>query len=566
MSPKWIKVSSCACFIIFSGVLFTFSTLLNGAILVGHQAESRSITATFSNPEIQGYLNEMSKESALKMKTPSLESFIRASTAMEDQEQRLSGLAVFLNLTNACQPLADVSKAKIQVNKIALIRLVDETVCPLQGLVEQAQNAGYSVVIFSNCPYSLRFDNNTQLQDKLLIPILCGMDVFYSTNYSSVNIGDLDRTYVQIAIIQPAEDLEKMRRYLGSLYFWFLLGPLITLEWLKRRKKLCCMSGGHQAEGDRVPEKTTVESGLNAAAAHGDTQRNYSQEAEYEQTGGETQPLLPILYYPFSNGHRRPAAIRRLLTYLRQQFSQLAVGSGYVILIIAALPVGISSGGLSFFRFDQNEIRMNSFLDHLILSHHSLYSPGPFYWMLSLIFGNFLPLWWSPLQIFVFFAYSKFACKTTWTVPANFSKFIRSDWFSSNMYLLILGVVVPYCSVIVNSISGNDEFEFAYFVTYNTVCTICNLLFIIILNRHKFITRYVFYISVCMIFAYIESDIVAVFYFMLNSNGSLANLKLTALRTVAIGLTLTLSLSSSMHIIRKLTKPRESVFEGLGEK
>jgi len=69
-----------------------------------------------------------------------------------------------------------------------------------------------------------------------------------------------------------------------------------------------------------------------------------------------------------------------------------------------------------------------------------------------------------------------------------------------------------------------------------------------------------------MICAYIESDIVAVFYFIMNSEGSLANLKLTALRTVAIGLTLTLSFSTSMHIIRKLTKPQESLFEGLAEK
>jgi len=37
----------------------------------------------------------------LKMKTPSLESFIRASTAMEDQELRLSGPAVFSKLANA---------------------------------------------------------------------------------------------------------------------------------------------------------------------------------------------------------------------------------------------------------------------------------------------------------------------------------------------------------------------------------------------------------------------------------------------------------------------------------
>ena len=94
----------------------------------------------------------------------------------------------------------------------------------------------------------------------------------------------------------------------------------------------------------------------------------------------------------------------------------------------------------------------------------------------------------------------------------------------------------------------------------------CDLLFVIILNKHKFVTRYVFYISVCMIFAYLESSIVAVFYFVLNSEGSLNNLKLTALRTVAIGLTLKVSFSSSMHIIRKLNKPEESLFEGLSEK
>ncbi|KAL9981354.1 hypothetical protein ACROYT_G010046, partial [Oculina patagonica] len=164
-----------------------------------------------------------------------------------------------------------------------------------------------------------------------------------------------------------------------------------------------------------------------------------------------------------------------------------------------------------------------------------------------------LPLWWPPLQIYCLFLYSRFACKATWTVPTNFSKLIRSDWFASNMYLFILGVVVPYCSF--DDVSALTLAKIIYFTTYNSICTICNLLFIIILNKHKFVTRYVFYISVCMICAYVESDIVAVFYFMLNSEGSLINLKLTALRTVAIGLTLTLSLSSSMHIIRKLNKP-----------
>ena len=53
---------------------------------------------------------------------------------------------------------------------------------------------------------------------------------------------------------------------------------------------------------------------------------------------------------------------------------------------------------------------------------------------------------------------------------------------------------------------------------------------------------------------------------LFHPQGSLNNLNLTALRTVALGLTLTLSFSSSMHIIRKLMKPQESVFEGLGER
>ena len=69
-----------------------------------------------------------------------------------------------------------------------------------------------------------------------------------------------------------------------------------------------------------------------------------------------------------------------------------------------------------------------------------------------------------------------------------------------------------------------------------------------------------------MIFAYLESSIVAVFCFVLNSEGSLNNLKLTSLRTLAIGLTLKVSFTSSMHIIREITMPKESLFEGLSEK
>ena len=183
-----------------------------------------------------------------------------------------------------------------------------------------------------------------------------------------------------------------------------------------------------------------------------------------------------------------------------------------------------------------------------------------------------LTTWWSVVRVFSFFMYSTLVCRRTWTVSTNPSKLIRSDWFSSNMYLLVLCFVVPHCSLshtslFVSSYAVSSYVgKFLYFMLYNVTCTVCNFLFIIILNKHRVVTRYVFYISVCMICAYVESDIVAVFYFILNSQGSLNNVKLTALRTAALGLTLTLSFSSSMHIIRKLMKPQESLFEGLGER
>ena len=508
----------------------------------GHQKELETITLYFSNAEVQCDLQEIS-DYTLKLKAPSLKSFIRASTAMEDQELRLSGLAVFPELANACQPLADVSKAKIQVNKIAVITLEirpDGLGCPFQGLVEHAQNAGYSMVIFLDYFLPGRVEKVTQLQDNLLIPVLSGDGCHLTNNRSAETIDvsdlkDLDRTDIEItvSIMQPTDDLKKMQQYLRRLYFWFLLGPIITLEWLRRRKNLYCTSG-------LVSKETRVESGLNRAADH-------------EATQGETKPLLPYSNVP-RNGHSRPIAIRRVLSYLRVS----KLGCGYVILVVVALPVGISSGGWSFFRFDQNEIQQKSFWDDLIISHY-VYNIVDMD-EAATFFDFFLPMCWPPLQVFCFFLYSRFTCKTTWTIATNFSKLIRSDWFASNMYLFVLGVVVPYCS------SSIFEDVVVYFAAYNMVCTICNLLFIIVLDKHKFVTRYVFYISVCMIGAYIESDIVAVFYFMMNSKGSLANLKLTALRTVAIGLTLSLSFSSSMHIVRKLTKPQESLLEGLGEK
>ena len=58
---------------------------------------------------------------------PSLESFLQASKTDADQDLRLSGLAVVSRLANARQPLVDVSKSRIHVDKIALVTLKDDT-------------------------------------------------------------------------------------------------------------------------------------------------------------------------------------------------------------------------------------------------------------------------------------------------------------------------------------------------------------------------------------------------------------------------------------------------------
>ena len=492
------------------------------------------------------------------LKSPSLSSFVQATSG--DQYFRLNGLAVYLELTDACQVLEDVSKAKIQLHKVALVTLKNKTRCPFQKLAVNAQNAGYTVLIHFGRHSPDVFRSSTH-EDKLLIPVLnvkddeCTQRGWYGGKavpvdylYSTLSASDL--TNVEITVPEPSSDeLIQMQSYLGRLYYWFLVGPIITLEWLRRTKKFCCMSGGQQLDNngqtdENEAEMRTMEDGGNRTEGS----HLHSTIENYRDRDGEEQPLLttqPTVIIDYTRQPRSTGCVN----IIRKIPLKIVVGFLYVILVIAALPVGISFGGLSFFRFDEG-------------THITWWSPS-----LRLNVPLSLPLdaAWPTFQIFCFFMYSRFACKNTWTIQTEFSKLIRSDWFASNIYLLVLGVVVPYCSFI-NRADVPFGQSFSYFVTYNTVCTVCNVLFILILNKHKVVTRYVFYISICMICAYIESDIVAVFYFALNSQGSLDHLKLTALRTVAIVLTLTISFNSSMHIIRKLVKPRESLFEGLGEK
>ena len=484
------------------------------------------------------------------LKGPSLITFLQASSTEGNKDLTFDGLAVFSTLANACQSLIDVGKARVQVNKIALIGIKEEInkTCSFCDLAIKAQHAGYSMLIFSPSTYQLLEKNcSVKTADKLLIPVVYGFrcqkaSVGWSMTDSQLSTADQTGVHIRVSLV--SDDLKAMAFYLENLYFWFLVGPVITLEWLRRKKILCCVTTTRQID-DESGDEEMVEEGR----------------------GHSIQRDLIFTY------HAQTSSITvRVARIFGRSIRCLAIGFGYVILTLAALPVGISSGGLSFFRFDEQErIRQKTFWDVLLPENTTTVKGDNFNYNKTTATGASIAavvtLWWSVVRVFWFFMYSAFACKRTWTVSTNPSKLIRSDWFSSNMYLLVLCFVVPYCSL--NQTPLFEFFfyrKFLYFMLYNVTCTVCNFLFIIILNKHKVVTRYVFYISVCMICAYAESDIVAVFYFILNSQGSLNNVKLTALRTVALGLTLTLSFSSSMHIIRKLMKPQESVFEGLSER
>ena len=491
--------------------------------------------------------------------SPSVKSFIRASTT----DNSLKGLAVYLDLTNACQTLDDVSKAKNQVHKIALVTLMhnDQTTCTLQDLVKNVQNAGYSLLIYFCATPPCRVENSTN-KVTIMIPVATPLMQF---NVSEVKrlFTTADRTVVDIVCLSSCgrqkDYLKNMESYFKRLYFWFLIGPLITLEWMRRTRKFCWMSDS-QEEQQVGKERATKNEGTAAeneirTMEEGENRTEEPLASNYQESRGrnpgrdvlsqssEEQPLL----VEFT---RLPRQNRSVVGSFKKFFFKGAMCFLYLILFLAALPISISCGSFSFFRFDHG-------LSPVIFFITRRQQPISKWWVtLQPILFSVLFLW-SPFQIFCFLLYSRLACTATWVVPITFLKLIRSEWFASNISLLVLAVVVPLCTSL-------ETFNF--FATYNTVCTLCNMLFIIILNKHNFITRYVFYISVCMIFAYLESSIVAVFYFVLNFEGSLDNLKLTALRTVAIGLTLKVSFSSSMHIVWKLNKPRQSLFEGLSEK
>ena len=116
-----------------------------------------------------------------EFQSPSLENVIHALASKENPGiSSISGLALYFNLNNACQPLDDVSKASVQVYKFALVTLVNETACPLQRLALNAQNTGYAVLVHFFVTRYLDTHNKYKLinltetipsEEKVVIPV-----------------------------------------------------------------------------------------------------------------------------------------------------------------------------------------------------------------------------------------------------------------------------------------------------------------------------------------------------------------------------------------------------------
>ena len=370
-----------------------------------------NIGASFGGPDLIPKLILSSQESSCSYDLiwpwlgPSLESFIQASITDEGRELHFPGLAITSRLKDACQPLTDVSKAKIPANKIALVilGLEDETACPMQDLALEAQRAGYSVLIYFG--YS---SNTTPIyvprKEILLIPVL------EAKNYGGQCAGlpaNADRTNVEISVpvLRPSsKELNAMKSYLANLYYWFLVGPIITLEWMRRTKKFCWHSGRHErSENPLEPEavnqvETDAERDIRTMDEGEHRTGEPVQRLACRERPAEEQPLRSAIsndshdvkHCPRGSGHVKK---------FNSVCYKAAIGFGYLILVLAALPVGLSGGGVSFFRFDD----AGEYNTLILFSDSSTTSSMAF---LYFFFVFDVPVWWSPFQIFCFFMYS----------------------------------------------------------------------------------------------------------------------------------------------------------------
>ena len=245
-------------------------------------------------------------------------------------------------------------------------------------------------------------------KEKLLIPVLeapsqCSLDA------PSVLV-NADRTNVEISVqvsIPPPEELNAMHSYLNRLYYWFLVGPIITLEWMRRTRRFCWHSRRHERHETRLdPEDESVYAERDIRSMEEGENRTVElgKALACQERLAEEQPLLTAASSESLDIRGRPRGNGCVKNH-KSVFVKAAMGFGYLIINLAALPVGLSTGGVSFFRFD---VEYN-----FQPSESSI-----FIWPNWFVYID-VPLWWSLFQIFCFFMYSHLVCNNqrTRTIP-----------------------------------------------------------------------------------------------------------------------------------------------------
>ena len=313
-----------------------------------------------------------------EFQSPSLENVIHALASKENPGiSSISGLALYFNLNNACQPLGDVSKASVQVYKFALVTLVNETACPLQRLALNAQNTGYAVLVHFFVTGYLDTHNKYKLinlpktipsEEKVVIPVatvgMCSNEsklknglswTVVSSAVYELMLSKADRTIVEISVNVPLDDpdrdeLKKMEGYLKYLFLWLLVGPLVYfVVWMRSSGRQPNQQRENGVETAAEMETRIMEEGELSIIEHSQLHSLATEETvKNTNTENEMQPLLNGVLYGSNTRQRRYIIVRKC-------FCKVLVGLCYRILIVAALPVGISNGGLSFFRFDEGD-------------------------------------------------------------------------------------------------------------------------------------------------------------------------------------------------------------------
>ena len=281
---------------------------------------------------------------------PSLETVIQLCQGSDGV--RLMGLAVYSNLTNGCEPIHD-GRSKIQVHKLALVTVVNfEALCTLQEIAVNSQNAGYFALIL--------FGDNVQVfgiqfTQKVMIPVMTA--AYPDTQQENILIeADLTEIVLSLPSEVDTADLNKMETYFEYLFCWVLVGPSITLVWLIRKRKLCWMSERRANENENDAEigpRITEESRETAETEVFNQRPEETNEIDYSH--GDDEQIIPLTFV--QTGHTRQqhgtGFVAKIIKYCYRGFVIICTCILYMILFIAALPLGISTpGGLSFFRFD----------------------------------------------------------------------------------------------------------------------------------------------------------------------------------------------------------------------